>query len=365
MGIPPPPPIMSPELLDEIRGYVEREFQIEQMYVEFGIPTCIIAETETKERFSSLAASMKARGLTPVLRRDSGRLIIKVFPRLQSKPSKAMINVILLIATGTTIFLDGYISWANSPILEQLMPGYSQFLLTGVYAMSLLAIVGLHEVGHKLACIKSKIEATLPYFIPGIPGLGFGTFGAVIMQKEPPVNREQLFDMGFSGPLVGFVLSTIVASIGISQSFLVSQSDVEQWAQQGLVGSLPSSILLDLLAGFIKPAPAGQVLLFHPVVLAGWFGMLLTSLNLFPAWQLDGGHVARAALSEKPFVYLSYLALAAMFLAGYQFMALLIFIMMWRSKTVGPLDDVSPIGNSRKLLSIAMAAIFFLCFTRI
>jgi Zn-dependent protease len=365
LSIPPPPPIMSPELLDEIKGYVEREFRIEQMYIEFGIPTCIIAEAETKEPFSRLATSMKARGLTPVLRRDSGRLVIKVFPRLPSRPSKVTINLVLLIATGITIFLDGYISWANSPVLEQLMPGYSQLLLTGVYAVSLLAIVGLHEVGHKLACMKSKIEATLPYFIPGIPGLGFGTFGAVIMQKEPPVNREQLFDMGFSGPLVGFILSTIIASIGISQSFLVPLSDVENWAQQGLVRSLPSSILLNLLADYIKPAPAGQVLLFHPLVLAGWFGMLLTSLNLFPAWQLDGGHVARAALSEKPYTYLSYISLAAMFIAGYQFMALLIFFMMWRSKTVGPLDDVSPIGKSRKVLAIAMAAIFFLCFTQI
>jgi membrane-associated protease RseP (regulator of RpoE activity) len=211
-------------------------------------------------------------------------------------------------------------------------------------------------MGHKITANRRGMEATLPYFIPGPPP--FGTFGAVIMQKSLPANKDALFDVGADGPIAGFVIATIVSIIGLT--LVIPTPHLE--------GATPLQIpllwgfLAQLLQGLkLMPiAPAGQDLLLHPVTFAAWAGIIVTMLNLLPAAMLDGGHVARSVAGEKVRLGLTGLSIAYLLLEGFYPMGILVLFMAMY-KHPGPLDDVSSLSTKRKLLSIALVAIFILC----
>jgi membrane-associated protease RseP (regulator of RpoE activity) len=229
----------------------------------------------------------------------------------------------------------------------------------------LIAIIGLHEVGHKTVCDIRQIEASMPYFIPAPPPLmPMGTIGAVILQKEPPVNRDAMFDLGSAGPVVGFLVTLAVTVVGLRMSFVVDASTVEAWSEMypGALGTVPVPFLFILLIRLVQPSlAAGGMLIFSPIATVGWFGMLLTFLNLLPIWQFDGGWVARAVLGQRLHRWASYAGIAAMVAAGFWVMALLALFGMSRASTVAPLDDVSPVTTPRKVLSLALLAVVGLC----
>jgi membrane-associated protease RseP (regulator of RpoE activity) len=219
----------------------------------------------------------------------------------------------------------------------------------------MLAVLGTHEMGHKITANKKGIAATLPYFIPGPPP--FGTFGAVIMQKSLPPNRDALFDIGADGPIAGFIIATVVSVIGLTLT--VPSPPVESSS----IGVPILWILLGRLLDSLKMIPSassGEVLLLHPVAFAGWVGILVTMLNLLPAAMLDGGHVARSILGEKLRFVLTALSILYLAIQGFYPMAILVlFMSMYRHP--GPLDDVSALSKSRKLQAVGLIAIFVLC----
>lgn len=357
-----PPPS---EAFLEIRSIVASEFTIIDSYLEFGVPTFVTAHGPTKEPFKRLALKMKQRRYYPMLRKDAERLVIKIMPKPFLKPSKLWINLILFIATCGTILIDGYLHSSN-PVFAQYLLNltFTGTLSQAVFYMGcILAIFGLHEVGHKVACEFNNIEASLPYFIPGIPGV-LPTFGAVIMQKEPPVNRDQLFDMGFAGPMVGFIVLIFVTFLAFQTAFLVPESQALAWEQTGLIQYIPSSqipLLFYVIGEIIRPSPKGFQLFLSPIGNAAWFGAIVTFLNLIPAWQLDGGHIARATFGPKLHRTVSMVSVAILFLMGWWTMALFLVLFMSRGQHPGPLDDVSSLSNSRKLLTIIILSILILC----
>ena len=103
------------------------------------------------------------------------------------------------------------------------------------------------------------------------------------------------------------------------------------------------------------------------VIFAAWIGSLLTFLNTLPIWQLDGGHVARAVLGPKGHKMASVVGLGVLFFSGFWVFALLllVFIMAGRRSWAGvePLDDVSPLSNSRKASFFILLTISALCFS--
>src|SRR3989449_9658246 len=125
-------------------------------------------------------------------------------------------------------------------------PTANPYLKAGLFAGGLLSIIGLHEFGHKAAARHHKMDATLPYFVPGPPPIG--TFGALISLKSPPANRDQLFDLGLSGPVVGFVVTIVIAALSVLIGILPSASQANQLtkcsstccAKLGLTGCLSS-----------------------------------------------------------------------------------------------------------------------------
>jgi membrane-associated protease RseP (regulator of RpoE activity) len=176
------------------------------------------------------------------------------------------------------------------------------------FALTLMTILLGHEFSHYFASKKHNTKATLPYFIPA-PTI-IGTFGAFIKMKSPIVTRKALVDIGASGPIVGFIISVVVSIIGLSFSEVVTIKGAREVLGLGdsLLFSFLSSIILDY-------QPGSQDILLHPVAFAGWIGLFVTSLNLIPVGQLDGGHIAYALLGEKH-VYLSNLLIVVMVILG-------------------------------------------------
>jgi membrane-associated protease RseP (regulator of RpoE activity) len=264
------------------------------------------------------------------------------------KPSNVLINWALLLATIVTTFVTGYL--LSPDVINPYVGG-------ATFTVAMLAVLGTHEMGHKITASKKGIDATLPYFIPGPPPLG--TFGAVIMQKSLPPNKDALFDVGADGPIAGFIIATIVSIIGLT---LTIRSPPVPANPIGV--PLMWNILERLLNSFnlIPKAPPNGLLLLHPVAFAGWVGMFVTMLNLLPAAMLDGGHVARSVLGEKLGLrlILAVLSLAYLTIEGLIPMAFLVLLMLF-FRHPGPLDDVSSLSTSRKLLALGLVGIFILC----
>ena len=331
---------------ERISAIATAEFQVEESFLELGIPTYHLKQPqETKQPFLKVLKQLEAMNMIATLRRINGRIVLKIIPKPAAKPSNTMINWILFLATIATTFVTGYLM--SPDVIDPYIGGIS-------FTAAMIAILGAHEMGHKLTANKKGIDATLPYFIPGPPP--FGTFGAVIMQKSLPPNRDALFDIGADGPIPGFIIATIVSFVGLAMlvpSTLVDATEISSPILWVLIGRLYQSLNV-----FPQP-PAGGMLLLHPFAFAGWVGLIVTMLNLLPAAMLDGGHVARSILGEKPRMILTMVSILFLFLEGFYPMAILVFLMsMYRHP--GPLDDVSKLSRGRKLISIGLIAIFIL-----
>ncbi|MEM1565504.1 MAG: site-2 protease family protein [Candidatus Bathyarchaeia archaeon] len=340
---------------EKLKEMVTAHFQVEDALIEHGIPTFYLKQPqETKQPFLRLLRALEPMELMAVLRKIDGRIVLKILQKPPSKPSNVLVNWLLLFATVGTTFLTGYI----------LSEGFTDPLIGGAtFTIAIMAVLGLHEIGHKLTANKEGIEATPPYFIPGPPPLGrflgIGTFGAVIMQKSLPPNKDSLFDIGVSGPIFGFIVSAIATIIGIPFSSY-------EWIKPD-ASTLPPLLFFRIALHFtrpqgpIPPSPGPDydlAIRLHPVAFAGWVGLFVTMLNLIPAAMLDGGHVARSLLGEKARTVLTFLSIAFLVIVSWPMALFVMFMSMYRHP--GPLDDVSELSTGRKLLVIVLVAIFIL-----
>lgn len=338
--------IFTTDRIEEIKKLIAEDFIIEEVRLEFDNLTFYISQqTSVKASFERLVQKMRTLQIMPLLRRKSGALTITVISKLPEKKYKTRTSLILLFITLVTVFISGYLnslSWT-------LIFGGNTFVEATYFTVALMAIVGLHEIGHKIAAKIRKIESTLPYFIPGPPfPIGFGTFGAVIMQKEPPTNRDQLFDLGFSGPVTSFIIASIVTVIAISASRAADPILLESLGIT--VMHLPVSLAWAFIASLLGHAQEGFLL--HPIGWAAWLGFIITFLNLLPIWQLDGGHIANALFGEKGHKIASMLGLGVTFITGFWFFGVLILLLSLGRRRGLILDDVSPISPNRKILGL-------------
>ena len=195
-------------------------------------------------------------------------------------------TLLLLLTIFTTLFagalMAGEIPWPDITLLVHGIP----------FALTLLLILGTHELGHYLTARKHNVDATLPYFIPAPTFIG--TFGAFIKMKSPIVDKRALLEIGAAGPIAGFIVTIPALIYGLSISEVVSTAGLEGSIQLG------DSLIMWLASNAMFPdlQPTQDVML-HPVAFAGWIGLLVTALNLLPIGQLDGGHIAFAMFGER------------------------------------------------------------------
>ncbi len=168
---------------------------------------------------------------------------------------------------------------------------HPRMLLLGVpFSFNLLGILLAHELGHYFACKLYDIDVSYPYFIPA-PTL-FGTFGAFIRIRSPITTRRALFDVGLAGPVVGFLIAVPAMAYAIASSKIVPGA---QASAPIVFGNPP---LMKILISLFHPGVDPNSILLHPVGRAAWMGLFATALNLFPVWQLDGGHIVYSLASQ-------------------------------------------------------------------
>jgi membrane-associated protease RseP (regulator of RpoE activity) len=293
-------------------------------------------------------------------------------------PEKTWLNGLLFVLTILTTCFAG-LGWsasylyfdAGAPSGTDLVAGAGRalgdprlFPLSALYAAVLMTILVGHELGHYLTCRRYGIRATLPFFLPGPPFLG--TFGAFIRIKSPVRFKQQIFDIGANGPLVGFALSLPALAVGLAFSRVttfVPGADTITFGEPLLFKFLTSL--------FFGKVPEGSALVLHPVGFAGWVGLLVTAINLVPLGQLDGGHVAYAILGRKAQV-LSRIMVVFLVVMGIFFhltwliVAAFILVFEFRSKLrlrhPPVVDEDAPLGPKRTLLSVLIVLVFVLSF---
>jgi len=225
------------------------------------------------------------------------------------------------------------------------------------FSVTLMLILGIHELGHFTFARKHNVDATLPYFIPAPTFIG--TFGAFIKMRSPIRKRLALVEIGAAGPIAGFIVALPALFIGISMSDIVEKT--------GEVGMrLGDSLITKIATLIIYPGLSNNMeLLLHPVGFAAWIGMLVTMLNLLPIGQLDGGHISYALLgkwsSKVAWGALAVCVVLGAFSLNWLIWALLVFLLI-RVKHPPILDDYTPLTGRELIIGVIALLIFILTF---
>lgn len=229
------------------------------------------------------------------------------------------------------------------------------------FSITLLVILGSHEMGHFLLSRYHQVPASLPYFLPA-PNL-VGTFGAIILMRGRIRDRRALVDIGAAGPLLGFLVSLFALYEGIQH--------VQLAPLQSAVGQVLFNPNLLVSLGFhfwLDPIPPDTIII-SPILDAAWVGFFVTMINLLPIGQLDGGHIAYAVFGRKT-IWLSWLTIFlliafSIFWPGWGVFALFVLVLMGRRgiRHPPPENPEVRLDGWRWLLAVAAALVFLLCFT--
>lgn len=315
------------------------------------------------EAFAALKRT-SVGGTVPVLQDDeeTGAAIVLMPKAVEQvrleRPVRPWVNWLLFALTVVTTTWAGAAHEGIGLLREP-----DRFTAGLPYSLGLLAILGIHELGHYFTARRHGISVTPPYFIP-VP-LALGTFGAFIQMRSPVENRRALFDVAVAGPLAGLAVAIPALLIGLPSSTVAPGDDP---ASGGVLGgtSVGSSLLFALLAK-LSLGPEleyGHVLKLSPLAFAGWLGLLVTALNLLPIGQLDGGHIAHAMFGRRVGRTISSIAMwSLVLLAIFVWPGLTmwaIFVFFLAGTTVPPLNDLTPLTARQQWLGYATFGILAL-----
>jgi membrane-associated protease RseP (regulator of RpoE activity) len=305
-------------------------------------------------------------------RDDSGLLTPPETPAVASEKfqDRGGLHVFLFMLTFASTTLVGAFHYAffldDFSVSSQLPMPFAALYLRGFwYSVTILLILGCHEMGHYLACRYYNVDASLPFFLPAPPPFFSGTFGAFIRIREAIPRKRMLFDIGIAGPIAGFAVAVPALLIGVAMSHVARVP-----ADNPDLATLGEPLIFKLVSWLLwGSVPDGYSLNIHPIAFAGWFGLLATALNLFPIGQLDGGHITYAVLGRKS-VWVTYAMLAVTaslvyFSMSWIVWAVLTGAMVFRFGAHHPPveDEGVPLDTPRMLLAILALAIFVVCFT--
>jgi len=328
---------------------------------------------DPKDAYPLLTERFRELGYTPMLQREDDEEVIVAIegaiPQRRFKSRWWLHLGLLLVTLVTTTVMGAALNGINAnivttaarardwttlrPILEDALP----------FSLTLLLILGVHEMGHYVAARLHGMKVTLPFFIPLPVSGSLGTMGAVIFIKSPLMNRRALFDVGLAGPIAGLIVALPLYLIGLHAEPTIGRP--LSWMDAG-IWRVANPPLLDWLARLVTDTNNLDRMVFfgHPMALAAWFGVLLTALNLLPLGQFDGGHVSYALFGRRawPIALITFWILLGMGLLGAWFAWLVWAIMglFTGLKHPPPFDDLSPLGWKRQVIGLATIALFFL-----
>ena len=297
-------------------------------------------------------------------------------PYVPPKPKYWLHVLLLLLTFFTTLVVGSRLQWNfvhGLPPFDMSVGGYfpllwtlrGNHLLLGLpFSLTLMLILLAHEMGHYLYCVKYRVTATLPFFIPFLTLIG--TLGAFIRIRSPLRSRKILFDIGIAGPIAGFIVASAVLFLSLARSHVAPPGAQPPDIELGfpLVFNLVRTILTATgNAGTIGIVPLSRLYL-HPVAIAAWVGMLATSLNLLPGGQLDGGHIV-FAVSPRAHKNISRLTIAALIplglfaWTGWLIWAVLLRVLAMRHPAVPEWPDI---GAGRQILAVFALIMLVLTF---
>ncbi|HML21475.1 MAG TPA: site-2 protease family protein [Aggregatilinea sp.] len=354
------------EILGEQREYQQR---VGQIYIFRGH---LLAPRDTA--YATLTERIKPLGYTPMLQRERGEEVVIAIEgdlpqRRFSSPWWLHLGLLLVTIASTTVMGASIVGWPPSYFMDLIDKGDMRalwdYLQKGLpFSLTLLGILGTHEMGHYVAGRLHGVKVTLPFFIPLPVPNTLGTLGAVIFIKSPLLNRRALFDVGIAGPLAGLVVALPLYAIGVTQPQAVGLPTSWMSANITRVANPP---LLDGIARLVAPEIGNLdrfVLQGHPMALAAWFGVLLTALNLLPLGQFDGGHVSYALFGRRAWT-LAMVTFTVLIMLGFVGGVFMWLIWAFMGLLTGlrhppPHDDVQPLGLPRTIIGLATIIIFFL-----
>ena len=335
------------------------EFTKTEFTLEFKI-----RDIEFQTKFEDLARELENMSYVCKLLKKDNEIYVQI-QKFTVKKSRKLLNAtwtprFLFVIVISFVMIDGYYRTSGTNAIVEIG---DPFQMAIVYTLALLGILGTHELGHIIAAKMHRLKTSWPYFIPGLPVIGIPTFGAFIQSKGLTINRRILFDVAIAGPIAGLVITMIVSLYGAYTAPILDQEIAEGlFADKILIEWEQGEPLLMTasLAVFGKGGPGHEVIM-TPVMFAAWIGFLITFLNLLPAWQLDGGHMARTLLGQKIHRYATYGSMLVLVLLNFWLMAVLILVMSTKNPSATPLDDISPITRNRKIAYIGIIILAFLC----
>ena len=339
-------------VLQALEAGLEGILDVQEVQIEREPPFAIVFTgrllCDAATALPILEQRFAASGCVPLIRkRGHEDVVVAVEHQTAQAKSRSWLSAVLFAATlVTTTAAGATLAGAN-------LWRHPLEIVSGLpFSLTLLIILATHEMGHYTMGKWHGVQVSLPYFIP-IPFSLLGTFGAFIRMSGPIRNRQQLFDVGFAGPLAGLVVAVPLFVLGLLWSD----------ASSVLLPPLGDSALTAFLKELLHPALPGRALTWHPVALAAYFGILLTGVNLLPAGQLDGGHIAYALFGKaaRPVAIATLVGLVLMgwFLwPGWYVWAIFIFLTGLRHPT--PLDDVTHLDRGRIAIGVGALVIFAL-----
>ncbi len=306
------------------------------------------------------------------------------------KKNNYLLHIGLFILTFITTTIAGAQWLAGSEISWQL-----SFLAKGLpYSISILFIITCHEFGHYFAARLHKVDATLPYYIPFpyIPDfVNFGTMGAVIRTRSPIYTKQAMFDIGAAGPISGFIACLIVLVYGFTHvpgvEYILSIHPNyfdQNFGNNVLALKFGNTILFSFFKWiFINPHqffPPMTEVYHYPYLCVGWFGMLITAMNMIPIGQLDGGHISYTLFGGETHYKIAVISFVILFVfgvlgfadvylewnrgigwAGWLFWALILFFVIKLKHP--PIPDYTELDDRRKIIGYISFFIFLICFS--
>lgn len=268
-----------------------------------------------------------------------------------------------LLLLGATLLTTTLVGARIAGIQANSIPSNPALILQGLpYALSLISILAIHEMGHYLTAKFYKIRTTLPYFIP-MPFF-LGTFGAFIQMRSPVPNRKALFDISIAGPFAGFLASLPFLIWGLINSDVVPMDDEARLLNTDALN--PShSILIALVSKLTlgSELTSNMAIDLHPVAVAGFLGIIVTALNLMPVGQLDGGHIVHAMFGQKTAMVIGQIArllLLLLSLIQSEYLLWAIYLIFVRLTDEPALNDVTELDNKRDIFGLLAIALLIL-----
>jgi len=341
---------------DLLRRNIEDIFRVERQELRgaaYGWAGRLLVEPA--RALALIEPRLKRFGYTPFLGHQGELVWIRAVPLADVREaSRPGLNLLLFVLTVLSTLAAGCLITGSFPFVT-----FNPFLqplrlLDGVpFSFTLIAILGTHEFGHYFTARYYGVSVSLPFFIPAPPPIFlFGTMGAVIRMRSPARDRNSLFDIAVAGPLAGLVVAVPALLLGL------------QWSRVGMV--LPDhsgmtfgdSLLMRLLTWMVfGPIPPGMDVFVHPVALAGWVGLFVTALNLFPVGQLDGGRIAYALVGARHrqvsiVTLVGLAALSAVFQSANWIVFGGLILLLMGFHHAPPLDDLTPLSPRRYALGV-------------